>query len=79
MLKRGYMSVILFSGYSLFACILLCVLLQAGPGLFKVANFSTWMVLPTTSELVEDIRKAPDDILAHMEPKDEVPALLVVC
>ncbi|KAF8504637.1 cytochrome P450 [Russula emetica] len=44
---------------------------SAGPGLFKVATLSGWMVLPTNSELVEDIRKAPEEILSHEEPTDE--------
>jgi hypothetical protein len=51
--------------------------LQAGPGLFKIATFSSWMVLLSNPELVEDIRKAPEEILSHKEPLDEVPALLV--
>ena len=50
---------------------------QAGPGLFKVATLSTWMVLPTNSELVDDIRKASEEILSHAVPTDEVPTLLV--
>jgi hypothetical protein len=50
--------------------------LQAGPGLFKVANLSRWIVLTTNSELIEDIRKAPDEILSHKKPPSEVPTLL---
>ncbi len=47
--------------------------------MFKVATLSKWMVLPTNSKLVEDIRKAPEDILSHAEPTDEVLAVLVGC
>ena len=71
MFKGGYESVICFR--------MLFLLhasnnraLQAGPGLFKVATFSTWMVLPTNSELVEDIRKAPEEVLSHSVPPNEV-------
>jgi hypothetical protein len=32
------------------------------------------MVLPTNSELIEEIRKAPEEILSHEEPTDEVRA-----
>ena len=76
MLKEGYESVI----YSriFFLCPSNNRTLQAGPGLFKVATFSRWMVLPTNSELVEDIRKAPEDILSIREPIDEVRAQLLV-
>jgi len=33
-------------------------------GLFKIATFQRWIVLASDLELVEDIRKAPDDILS---------------
>ncbi|KAH9061886.1 cytochrome P450 [Lactarius vividus] len=34
------------------------------PGLFKIATFRRWMVLVSGPELVEDVRKAPDDVLS---------------
>jgi len=33
-------------------------------GLFKIATFRRWMVLAVGPELIEDIRKAPDDVLS---------------
>ncbi|KAF8274996.1 cytochrome P450 [Lactarius quietus] len=33
-------------------------------GLFKVATFRRWMVLTSSSKLIEDIRKAPDHVLS---------------
>ncbi|KAF8477701.1 cytochrome P450 [Russula ochroleuca] len=41
------------------------------PGLFKIANFRRWMVLAAGSELIEDVRKAPDDLLSMNEPAIE--------
>ncbi|KAI9447173.1 hypothetical protein BJY52DRAFT_1193545 [Lactarius psammicola] len=34
------------------------------PGLFKIATFRRWLVLVSGPELVEDVRKAPDDVLS---------------
>jgi len=34
------------------------------PGLFRIALFRRWMVLPSGPELIEDVRKAPDDVLS---------------
>ncbi|KAH8976597.1 cytochrome P450 [Lactarius hatsudake] len=42
------------------------------PGLFKVATFRTWMVFPTSPELIEDVRKAPDNVLSRRRPAEEV-------
>ncbi|KAH9072829.1 cytochrome P450 [Lactarius deliciosus] len=33
-------------------------------GLFKTATFRRWMVLASGPELIEDVRKAPDDVLS---------------
>ncbi|KAF8491192.1 cytochrome P450 [Russula emetica] len=41
------------------------------PGLFKIANFRRWMVLVVGSELLDDIRRAPDDVLSMIEPTIE--------
>ncbi|KAI0278605.1 cytochrome P450 [Russula aff. rugulosa BPL654] len=41
------------------------------PGLFKIARFRRWMVLVTGSELIDDVRKAPDDVLSNA-PASEV-------
>jgi len=50
--------------------------LETGPGLYKIANFQRWMVLAAGSELIEDIRRAPDDVLglrlSMYEPRIEV-------
>jgi len=34
------------------------------PGLFKIANLRRWMVLATGPELIEDVRKAPENVLS---------------
>lgn len=45
---------------------------QTKPGLFKIATFRRWMVLATGPQLIEDVRKAPDDVLSKAEPLNEV-------
>lgn len=37
---------------------------QMGTGLFKIAAFRRWMVLTSGPQLIEDVRKAPDDVLS---------------
>ncbi|KAH9000281.1 cytochrome P450 [Lactarius akahatsu] len=37
---------------------------NARRGVFKIAGFRRWMVLISGPELVEDVRKAPDDVLS---------------
>ncbi|KAI0277137.1 cytochrome P450 [Russula aff. rugulosa BPL654] len=44
---------------------------KARPGLFKIANFRRWMVLVVGSELLDDIRRAPDNVLSMVEPITE--------
>ncbi|KAI0254422.1 cytochrome P450 [Lactifluus subvellereus] len=44
---------------------------KARPGLFKIANFRRWMVLAAGADLIEDIRKAPDNALSMIEPAIE--------
>jgi len=44
---------------------------QSKPGLFKIPTLRRWMVLVTSPELVEDIKKAPEDILSAREPGRE--------
>ncbi|KAF8489259.1 hypothetical protein F5888DRAFT_1951995 [Russula emetica] len=45
---------------------------KATPGLFKVAKFRRWMVLATGSQLIDDIRRAPDNVLSNTKPLDEL-------
>jgi len=42
--------------------------IQTKPGLFKFANFRQWVVVPSGPELIEDVRKATDDVLSIREP-----------
>ncbi|KAI0000302.1 cytochrome P450 [Russula vinacea] len=42
------------------------------PGLFKMAFFRRWMVLVAGSELIEDVRKAPEDVLSMIELTKEL-------
>ncbi len=37
---------------------------QTRRGLFKIATFRAWLVLASSPELIEDVRKAPDDVLS---------------
>ncbi|KAI0277355.1 hypothetical protein BGY98DRAFT_918365 [Russula aff. rugulosa BPL654] len=41
------------------------------PGLFQIANFWRWTVLVGGSELIDNIRRAPDDVLSMMKARDE--------
>ncbi|KAI0272854.1 hypothetical protein BGY98DRAFT_153281 [Russula aff. rugulosa BPL654] len=41
------------------------------PGLFKIASFRRWMVLASGSELIDDIRRAPDDVLSRTKLRDD--------
>ena len=53
---------------------------QATRGLFKTATFRRWMVLASRPELIEDVRKAPDNVLSLMAPAIEVrilPGMLI--
>ncbi|KAH9970800.1 cytochrome P450 [Russula compacta] len=40
---------------------------KSKPGLFKIPMFRRWMVLPTNVQLIEDVKKAPDDVLSMTE------------
>ncbi|KAI9441475.1 cytochrome P450 [Lactarius indigo] len=46
--------------------------LNMGRGLFKTATFRRWLVLASGPELIEDLRKAPDDVLSLMAPLIEI-------
>ncbi|KAN0126092.1 Cytochrome P450 [Lactarius tabidus] len=37
---------------------------KSGRGVFKYATFRRWMVVASSPELIEDIKKAPDDVLS---------------
>ncbi|KAI9436537.1 cytochrome P450 [Lactarius psammicola] len=41
-------------------------------GLFQIATLRTWMVLPTSPELIEDVRKTPDDVLCPRRGAEEL-------
>ena len=53
--------------------------IQAKPGLFKFANFRRWVVVPSGPELIEDVRKATDDVLSIREPLRDVRTALTPC
>ena len=46
--------------------------IQSKPGLFKFANFKQWVVVPSGPELIEDVRRATDDVLSIREPLRDV-------
>ncbi|KAF8467591.1 cytochrome P450 [Russula ochroleuca] len=41
------------------------------PGLFKIANFRRWVVLAAGPKLIEDVGRAPEDIMSRIEPVNE--------
>jgi len=40
---------------------------KSKPGLFKIPSFRRWMVFPSSAGLIEEVRKAPEHIIAHHE------------
>jgi hypothetical protein len=48
---------------------------QSGRGLFKIATLRRWKVLASSPELIEDVRKAPDDVLSVTAQANEVSML----
>ncbi|KZS96388.1 cytochrome P450 [Sistotremastrum niveocremeum HHB9708] len=40
--------------------------------IFKVADFSRWIVLVTSSEFIDEMKRAPDDVLGFSEAADEL-------
>lgn len=38
----------------------------------RIANPRRWMVLATGSELIEDIKRGPDDVLSNAESINEI-------
>ena len=75
MLQYGYEKVSAFCLYNI--VILPCTKLtlqsdfQKGRGLFKIATFRRWMVLASSPQLIEDVKKAPEDILSLSIPRTE--------
>ena len=45
---------------------------QSRRGVFKIPTLRRWMVLAAGPELIEDIRKAPDDVLSLLQSAIEV-------
>jgi hypothetical protein len=41
---------------------------QTKPGLFKIATFRRWIVVPSGSGLIEEVMKAPDNVISVVEP-----------
>ena len=72
MLKNGYEKAICNIYPFLNRIVDASTYLQISPGLFKIAQFRRWMVLATGSQLIDDIKRAPDNVLSHTEPMDEV-------
>ena len=40
--------------------------------MFRIPTFRRWVVFAAGAELIEDVRKAPEDILSMRKPNDEV-------
>ena len=45
---------------------------QKGRGLFKIATLRKWLVVVSSPELIEDVRKAPDDALSLLAYAEDV-------
>jgi len=45
---------------------------ETRPGIFKVATLKTWMILASGPEFIEDVRKAPDNVLSMIEPASDL-------
>ena len=43
--------------------------------IFKIPDMFQWIVVATSSKHIEDISKAPDNVLSHMEFIDEVSSI----
>lgn len=73
MIKEGYKKVA--SSEPLIhdtVCKLMLRWSQSKPGLFKIPAFRRWVVLAAGAELIEDVKRAPDDILSTHEATREV-------
>ena len=49
---------------------------RSGLGVFKIATFQGWIVFASSPELIEDIKKAPEDVLSFRAPIRDVHLLL---
>ena len=71
MLKQGYEKVYYILNSHLLARAkagATCRRFQTKPGLFKIAIFRRWIVVPSGPELIEEVMKAPDTAMAVLEP-----------
>ena len=50
---------------------------QYHPGIFKIAILDRWLVVVTGAELIEDIRKAPEDELSFISATKEASSKFV--
>lgn len=48
------------------------VLFQSKPGLFKIPTFRQWIVVPSGSKLIEEMMRAPENIMSIREPLEDV-------
>jgi hypothetical protein len=71
-LKEGYEKVYIVSLILISLPELRVVRFQNKPGLFKIATFRRWIVVPSGSELIEEVMKAPDSTLSVREPLQDV-------
>ena len=76
MLKYGYEKVnasVFYHMVALFgAGLMLRSVSQTRPGLFRIARLRRWMVLASGPELIEDVRKAPENVLSMSAANNEV-------
>ena len=68
MLKEGYEKVCLLKALSI--CFLLWAKYKGG--MFKLAMQDRWLVVVNTPELIEELRKLPDDQVSFIDAVHEV-------
>ena len=47
--------------------------------MFRIPDVFHWIVVATDSKHIEDIYKAPDNVLSNVEPIDEVSSVFESC
>jgi hypothetical protein len=71
MLKEGYKKVCM-PRILVHVNELRLVFFQTKPGLFRIPTFRRWIVVPSGPDLIEEMMKAPDNVLSVREPLEEV-------
>ena len=52
--------------------VVLLIAIQYKPGVFKVANIDGWAVIAAGAQYIDEVRKAPDEVLSFVEATEHV-------